>query len=150
MVPLCGTSGGSWVGAFDAQYGREGLWQVEVVWRPLLKASSKEVTCAIYWKGEMTSLLFKKRKGLGLEMCSSVVECSPNMHEVRGSIPRTTATNASLPGWKFLLETPVSPPFTRTALFCGLDPGRAEKKGWPPSGSSQAEVSRVLKGGVQR
>lgn len=64
-----------------------------------------------------------------------MVEYSPNIHEVLGSVPGTT-----LPDWKFLLETPMSTIFTRTALFSGLVSGNAKKKKkkkrWALSGSS--------------
>lgn len=74
-----------------------------------------------------------------------MVELLPGMHEVLGSIFRTTATNTSPSGCKFLLEIPMSTIFTHTALFCGLDTGNDGKKECPLSGSSQAKVCRLLK-----
>lgn len=78
-----------------------------------------------------------------------MVEYLPKMHEVLGSIPRTTQTltiNSDTPGLKNLLEfVPMSTKSTQPGLFHGLDTGNAEKKGWPLSGSSQAQGGRLLK-----
>lgn len=60
-----------------------------------------------------------------------MVEYSPNIREVLGSVPGTT-----LRDWKFLLETPMRTIFTQTALLCGLVSENAKKKGWVLSGSS--------------